>query len=186
MFGAPILWNENNQITGESIKMYTKNETIDKVEVIGSAFIYSKEDTLAINQVSGKHITAYLTNGKITKADVSGNALSVYFVEEDDESAEKDAPTEYVGINRAESSELYLYFGEKNQIKRIVMTPASNGVMYTPDKINQPKITKLDGFTDYEYMRPKDQYDIYNIKNKKALEEAVTNSKASKRRRTEY
>lgn len=186
MFGAPILWNENNQITGETIKMYTKNETIDKVEVIGSAFIYSKEDTLAINQVSGKHITAYLTNGKITKADVSGNALSVYFVEEDDESAEKDAPTEYVGINRAESSELYLYFGEKNQIKRIVMTPASNGVMYTPDKINQPKITKLDGFTDYEYMRPKDQYDIYNIKNKKALEEAVTNSKASKRRRTEY
>ena len=186
MFGAPILWNENNQITGETIKMYTKNETIDKVEVIGSAFIYSKEDTLAINQVSGKHITAYLTNGKITKADVSGNALSVYFVEEDKDSTKEDAPTEYVGINRAESSELYLYFGEKNQIKRIVMTPASNGVMYTPDKINQPKLTKLDGFADYEYMRPQDQNDIYNIKNKKALEEAITNSKTSKRRRTEY
>jgi hypothetical protein len=184
MFGTPILWNENNQITGESIKIYSKNETIDKVEIIGSAFIYSKEDTLAINQVSGKHITAHLTNGKITKADVSGNALSVYFVEEDNE--DKDAPTEYVGINRAESSELHLYFGEKNQIKKIVMTPSSNGVMYTPDKIGQPKVTKLDGFADYEYMRPKDQYDIYNYKNKKALEEAITNSKASKRRRTEY
>jgi hypothetical protein len=58
--------------------------------------------------------------------------------------------------------------------------------MYTPDKIGQPKVTKLDGFADYEYMRPKDQYDIYNYKNKKALEEAITNSKASKRRRTEY
>lgn len=186
MFGSPILWNENNQITGETIKMYSKKETIDKVEIIGSAFIYSKEDTLAINQVSGKHITAYLTNGKITKADVSGNALSVYFVEEDKDSTKVEAPTEYVGINRAESSELYLYFGEKNQIKRIVMTPASNGVMYTPDKINQPKLTKLDGFADYEYMRPQDQNDIYNIKNKKALEEAITNSKTSKRRRTEY
>lgn len=186
MFGTPILWNENNQITGESIKMYTKNETINKVEIIGSAFIYSKEDTLAINQVSGKHITAYLADGKISKADVSGNALSIYFVEEDNESASEDTPTEYVGINRAESSELHLYFGKNNQIKKIVMTPSSNGVMYTPDKINQPKVTKLDGFADYEYMRPKDQNDIYNYKNKKALEEAVANSKTSKRRRTEY
>jgi lipopolysaccharide export system protein LptA len=185
MFGTPILWNENNQITGESIKMYTKNETINKVEIIGSAFIYSKEDTLAINQVSGKHITAYLADGKISKADVSGNALSIYFVEEDNESASEDTPTEYVGINRAESSELHLYFGKKNQIKKIVMTPSSNGVMYTPDKINQPKVTKLDGFADYEYMRPKDQNDIYNYKNKKALEEA-NSSKTSKRRRTEY
>jgi putative NADH-flavin reductase len=187
MFGAPILWNENNQITGESIKMYTKNETIDKVDIIGSAFIYSKEDTLAINQVSGKVITAYLTDGKLTKADVSGNALSVYFVEEERDSTQVDAPKEYVGINRAESSELYLYFGEKNQIKKIVMTPASNGVMYTPDKINQNNVTRLGGYADYEYMRPKDQNDIYNIKNKKALEDAIeANSKTSKRRRKDY
>ena len=187
MFGTPILWNENNQITGECIKMYTKNETINKVDVIGSAFIYSKDDTLAINQVSGKLITAYLNDGKLTKADVSGNALSVYFVEEEIDSTKVDAPKEYVGINRAESSELFLYFGEKNQVKKIVMTPASNGVMYTPDKINQSKITRLGGYADYEYMRPKDQYDIYNIKNKKALEEAISTSKtSSKRRRTEY
>ncbi len=186
MFGAPILWNENNQITGESIKFYTKKETIDRVEVIGSAFIYSKEDTLAINQVSGKHITAYLNDGKLYKADVSGNALSVYFVEEDRDSTQVDAPKEYVGINKAESSELYLYFGDKNQIKKIVMTPASNGIMYTPDKKEQTSITRLGGYADYEYMRPLDKNDIYNIKNKKALEEALTTSKTSKRRRTEY
>lgn len=186
MFGAPILWNENNQITGESIKFYTKKETIDRVEVIGSAFMYSKDDTLAINQVSGKVITAYLTNGKLYKADVSGNALSVYFVEEDRDSTQVDAQKEYVGINKAESSELYLYFGDKNQIKKIVMTPASNGIMYTPDKKEQTSITRLGGYADYEYMRPLDKNDIYNIKNKKALEEALTTSKTSKRRRTEY
>ena len=65
------------------------------------------------------------------------------------------------------------------------MTPNSNGVMYTPDKISQTKLTRLNGFADYEYMRPKDQYDIYNYKNKKALEEA-NSSKTSKRKRTEY
>lgn len=189
MFGAPIIWNENNQITGESIKMYTKNQAIDKVDVIGNAFMFSKDDTLAINQVSGKLITAYITDGKLTKADVNGNAISVYFVEEDKDSTqvEPNAPKEYVGINRAESSELYLYFGDKNQIEKIVMTPSSSGIMYTPDKITQTKLTRLGGYADYEYMRPKDQYDIYNYKNKKALEEAnEATSKASKRRRTEY
>ena len=185
MFGSPIIWNGRNQITGEKIKMYTKNETIDKVDVIGNAFIYSKNDTLAINQVSGKLITAYLTNGKLTKADVSGNAISVYFVEEDRDSTQINEPKEYVGINRAESSELRIFFGEKNQIRKISMTPNSNGVMYTPDKMSQTKITRLSGYADYEYMRPTDQYDIYNLKNKKALEEAIS-SKTSKRKRTEY
>ena len=186
MFGAPIIWNENNQITGESIKMYIKNKNVDKVDVIGSAFIFSKNDTLAINQVSGKLITAYISDGKLYKADVSGKALSVYFVEDEPDSTEVNAPKEYVGVNRAESSELRLYFGEGNKIEKIIMTPNSNGVMYTPNKISEPKISKLEGYADYEYIRPKDQYDIYNFKNKKALEEAITNSKTSKRRRTEY
>jgi lipopolysaccharide export system protein LptA len=186
LYGSPIIWNKNNQITGEIITMHIKDEVVDMVEVIGSAFIYSKDDTLAINQVSGKLITSYFQNGKLNKAHVSGNALSVYFVEEDSKNTKYETTKEYTGINRAESSELYLYFKEKNQIKKIVMTPNSNGVMYTPDKIDKPEITKLDGFADYEYMRPKDQYDIYNYKNKKALEEAITNSKTSKRRRTEY
>lgn len=185
MFGNPILWNGNNQITGESIKMYTKNESIEKVEVIGNAFIYSKDDTLAINQVSGKLITAYLEDGKLYKAHVNGNALSVYFVEEESDSTKTEKSKEYVGINRAESSELQIYFEDKNKIKKISMTPSSNGVMYTPDKVSQTKITRLDGYADYEYMRPSDQYDIYNYKNKKALEEA-NSSKTSKRRRTEY
>ncbi len=186
MFGAPIIWNENNQITGESIKMYIKNKNVDKVDVIGSAFIFSKNDTLAINQVSGKLITAYISDGKLYKADVSGNALSVYFVEDEPDSTQVNAPKEYVGINRAESSELRLYFGEGNKIEKIIMTPKSNGIMHTPNKISEPTISKLKGYADYEYIRPKDKYDIYNYKNKKALEEAITNSKTSKRRRTEY
>ena len=185
MFGCPILWNGNNQITGETIKMYTKGENVDKVEIIGNAFLYSKEDTLAINQVSGKIITAYLEDGKLYKAHVNGNAISVYFVEEDSDNPKTDTSKEYVGINRAESSELHIYFEDKNKIKKIAMTPSSNGVMYTPDKISQTKLTRLDGFADYEYIRPTDQYDIYNYKNKKALEEA-SSSKTSKRRRTEY
>jgi putative NADH-flavin reductase len=165
--------------------MYTKNENIDKVEVIGNAFIYSKEDTLAINQVSGKLITAYLQDSKLYKAHVNGNAISVYFVEEERDSTQTEMPKEYVGINRAESSELQIYFEDKNKIKKISMTPSSNGVMYTPDKISQTKLTRLKGFADYEYMRPIDQYDIYNYKNKKALEDANA-SKTLKRRRTEY
>lgn len=187
MFGSPIIWNQNNQITGRKIKMFTNNGNIDKVEIHDNAFMFAKEDSIAINQVSGKLITAYLVEGKLKKANVSGNALSVYFVEEEKDSTHIDTPKEYVGINRAESSELHIYFGEENQIKKLVMTPASNGVMYTPESINKESVTKLNGFADYEYIRPKDQNDIYNYKNKKALEIATENiSKTSKRRRTEY
>jgi lipopolysaccharide export system protein LptA len=181
LYGTPILWNDSNQYTGNTIHIFTQNGDIDRVKLEQNAFIFSVEDSTGINQLSGKEITGYMANNKLYKAHVKGNALSVYFVKEEDQ--EGITEPEYTGVNRAESSDLILYFTDKNGIKKIIMSPASNGILYTPNKLNDKKVTRLDGFNDHNNIRPKSKTDIYVPKNKETLQAAQTANKVRKRRK---
>ncbi len=174
LYGTPVCWNEKKQITGDSIYMYSKDEELDKIDVLGNAFVFMEVDTIAYNQVSGKQIRAYVNDGRVDRIDVEGNAMSIYFVEEDQDTTSTAKPEiekekKYVGINRAESSKLVVYVDEDNRPKRITMSPASIGTMYTPDKITQRDITLLEGFLNCRPIRPKDKYDIYVPKDKTVL-----------------
>lgn len=188
MYGAPIMWNNDNQFTASEIHMHIANKEVDRVTLEQNGFIFSLEDSTLYNQVSGKQVVGYFANSKLYKAHVMGNALSVYFVKEDEQ--QSDSATidpyeepEYIGINRAESSDLVLYFSEDNRIKRLIMSPASNGILHTPDKKYQTTITRLEGFFNYKAIRPKNATDIYIPKNKEALKAAQAANKARKRRK---
>lgn len=174
LYGTPVCWNEKKQITGDSIYMYSKGEELDKIDVLGNAFVFMEIDSLAFNQVSGKQIRAYVNDGRVDRIDVEGNATSIYFVEEDHDTTGTPEPQinqekKYVGINRAESSKLVIFVDEENRPRRITMSPASNGTMYTPDKITKRDITILEGFLNCRPIRPKDKFDIYNPKDKSVL-----------------
>jgi lipopolysaccharide export system protein LptA len=173
MFGTPIAWNENNQITGDSIYLLTKDNKVNKILVQGAAFMFMKSDSTEYNQVSGKQFTGYVKDEHLYKLFVDGNALSIYFVKEEADSTEEATSdsAEYIGINKAESSELTIYIGQDNKPERIVMTPASNGTMYTPDKRTNLELTRLKGFIDCASLRPKDKIDIYNKKDKHLLKQ---------------
>ena len=185
LYGSPIMWNDSNQFTASEAIVYMANNEVERIELEADAFIFSKVDSTAINQVSGNNIVGYLKESKLYKADVSGNALSVYFIEEEPDSTQVDAPKEpsYVGINKAESSELFLYFTEDNKIKRLVMTPQSNGVLHSPKKAKDTKVTRLAGYQDYQSLRPTSKTDIYIPKKREALTAEEPAAKARKKRR---
>ncbi len=184
LFGTPVAWQDKNQATGDSILIYSKNGGVEKVEIIGAAFMFMRNDSTEFNQLSGKKVTCYVDSGRLKKVFVDGNALSVYFAEEDKDPSEPPSDTlEYVGINVSESSELTMYISKDNKPERIILTPASSGVMYTPDKRTNTDITMLKGFLDCAVLRPKDKYDIYNFKDKQALREAADKKPKHKRKK---
>lgn len=185
LYGTPILWNDSNQYTGNIIHIYTANGDVDKILLDQNAFIFSIEDSIGINQLSGKEITGYMANNKLHKAHVSGNALSVYFVREETDSLQTtpNEDPEYTGVNRAESSDLVLFFTDKNSVKRIIMSPASNGTLYTPKSIHNHGVTRLSGFNNHNGIRPRNKTDIYTPKNKETLKAAQTANKVRKRRK---
>ena len=154
MHGDPVLWTENNQLSGDFIKAVMKNEQVDRINVENNAMVIQREDSAYFNQISGKQIIAYIDSSQLHKVDVNGNAETIYFPRD-----EKDSTL--IGINKTESSYVVMYFKNK-VVERIVLTSASSGTMYPLDQLKGSELL-LKNFFWIDEQRPKSDKDVLII-----------------------
>lgn len=160
MYYTPILWMDSTQITGDSIYLFNRNNSIYKIAIYHNAFIINLQDPDVYNQTKGKWMEAFIENKKIDKVEVDGNAESIYFIKE------KDA---YNGANKSTSAFITVSFkdGDVNRIKLTGMPDAE----FTPMKKINVSSFRLDGFKWYGDKQPRSKYDI--IRDKKQYEKYV-------------
>ena len=151
LFGMPICWNEDNQMSADQIDIYFKNETVDYMHGVGNALAVKREGFSEFNQLAGKEMLAYVKDGDVYLVDVKGNAETIFYPREDDGS--------YVGVNRTQSSFVKMYM-QNRQIDYVVFTTATTGVMIPIDQA-LPEETKLSGFFWAEAERPLRPADIF-------------------------
>ena len=158
MFKDPIVWNINQQLLGDEIQVFLKDSVINRAHVINNAFSIQqlKSDTTLYNQVSSKEMFAYFNEGKIREAQAKDNVLIGYYFEEGDSVA--------IIYNYQETTELRMFL--ENQKLKSVWTPKTQGTMYPPNQIPADR-KHLKGFAWYDYIRPKDRYDIFEWRPKK-------------------
>ncbi len=84
---APVLWNENAQLIGDSVFIRLKNNRLDYMKIISDASIISKQENyeMKYDQISGKVIELFFDEDGLIRTEVEGNALSIYYMYEDDE-----------------------------------------------------------------------------------------------------
>ncbi len=151
LFGLPICWNEDNQISADQIDIYLKNETVDYLHGVGNAFTAKREGINEFDQMTGKEMFAYVRDGDVYLVDVQGNAETVFYPREDDGS--------YLGVNRTQSSFIKLFMKER-QIDYVVFTTATTGVMIPLDQALETE-KYLAGFFWAEAERPRSPEDIF-------------------------
>ena len=149
-FGEPVLWSEENQLTAEFIELYTKNQQPDRLEMINSAFIISMEDSTKYNQIKGRNMTGYIRESALQRIDVDGNSQTIYFARDGED---------YIGANKAESSNLKIFFKE-NKIQRILFMPNTDGTFYPLEKF-PPSDARLENFRWFGEFRPKNKEDVF-------------------------
>jgi hypothetical protein len=101
LIGRPILWNFENQMTGDIMHLVGNKETekLDSLKVLNNAFLVSK-DTLGTgyNQVKGLNLYGKFRDNKLYEADIIKNTEVVYYMRNDDH--------ELIGINKNVSSKI--------------------------------------------------------------------------------
>lgn len=167
MYRDPILWNEGQQLLGEEIKIFLNDSTIDWAHIINQALTVEMKDSLHYNQVSGKEIKAYFDNGEMRKVDVIANVLVIFYPQEEDSTM--------IGMNTSETSLLTMHL-QNRKMKRMVMSPKSDGVLYPMDQIPADKM-KLPTFVWFDYIRPRNKEDIFEWRAKKAGETLRTSTR---------
>jgi lipopolysaccharide export system protein LptA len=175
MYVDPVLWNENQQLLGEEIKIYMNDSTIDWAHIINQALAVEQKDSLRYNQITGREMKAYFEEGEMRRVEVIANLLMVYYPEESDGSL--------IGMDYGEGSLLHMFLRE-GKMKKAIMIGKSNGVLYPLDQIPAGK-DKLTTFVWLDNMRPKDKEDIFNWVGKSSgqvLHKSTRKSTGSKKR----
>lgn len=150
MYGIPIIWNEQNQITADSISVFTKNKKVDRAELVLNSFIAQKETEKYYNQIKGRSMTVFFNDkNKISKVDVKGNGQTVYFV--------KDS-TEIEGVNLATSSNIGINLDE-GKVSTMVFKVKPESNIFPLGKVEESQI-KLKGFKWTPENRPVSRFDI--------------------------
>lgn len=101
LFHKPILWNGLNQITGDTMRVFTANNTVSALQVSGNAFIASEVRPGHYNQIAGKTMNNGFDAGKLKTVHVEGNAASIYYLRDN----ETDTAL-YTGINKVSSASM--------------------------------------------------------------------------------
>lgn len=140
MYRSPMLWAEENQLYGDTIKVWMKNGEADSMWLGANSFLVSEEDTVGFNQMKGKEMRASFRNGDMYRLAVIGNSESIYFAKEED-----TTETRYQGMNQALAQAINLYF-EDNELQKIVFLSQPEGsfkpmfeVLFQPNRLDGMK-----------------------------------------------
>lgn len=157
LYKSPVLWNERQQLSGDTIEIFMNDSTVDMVHIKDYCFAIEDMDSIHFNQLKGRDLKAYFEGKEARYIIVSGNAESIFYPEEKDKSI--------MGMNQTESSFLSINLRNR-KIEKLKLWPKAIGKM-TPLADLHPEQTKLKDFQWYDYMRPLNKDDIFRKVSKK-------------------
>ena len=145
----------------KQLVIYMNDSTIDWAHIQNQALSVERLDSANYNQVTGKEMKAFFKGKEMRQVDVIGSVRLVYYP------MEKDST--FIGMNISETSQLSMFL-ENRKLKKMIMSPKSNGTLYPMTQIPSNK-KKLDNFAWFDYVRPLSKEDIFNWRGKGAGQE---------------
>jgi lipopolysaccharide export system protein LptA len=150
LIGRPVVWNGENQLTGDVIHLIGDNKTekIDSLKVLNNAFIIAL-DTLGTgyNQAKGLNMYGKFKDNKLDYIDLIKNTEAIYYVYDD---------STLTGIEKKISSRINITF-EENKINILTSYQNVESLMYPETQLPE-NTRKLRGFNwrGDEIIRTKD------------------------------
>ena len=157
LYRDPIVWSGNRQIVGEEINVYSNDSTIDSIYVRRQALLVEQMDSVHYNQVAAQLMRSYFEKGEMSLNCADGNVYVINFP------LEKDSLILYQ--NYTETSKLKMYM-EHRKLRRL-WAPAAEGCFYAVGTAPHER-TYLSNFAWFDYIRPRDKYDLFEWRGKKA------------------
>lgn len=151
LFRDPIVWASKNQITGDTIFLFTKNKKADRLYVFENGMVVSQSDSGLYNQIRGNTINGYFKDGAMDFMKAKGNAESIYYL--------KDEDSAYIGVHRSTADVIDLFFKDK-ELNRVVYRNEVQATTIPFRQINFAEM-RLRNFKWLEGRRPKSKYELF-------------------------
>ena len=158
LFQHPILWSQNSELKGDSIRVFLADSVLEKAQILGNASSIMKVDTgSCYNQLSGKRIDAWFNESVLTKAKVSGQAWTIFYPIEE-QKIDTVLTRKRKGLNRLFASELIVYL-DSGEVTRITFFDKPDGVFFPMEQI-EDKERFIKNFAWNPMLRPRNPYEM--------------------------
>ena len=117
LLGNPTVRSEEEELTGDSVKMIIVNNKPSVLSLIGNAKVLSYTNDTLQNQMMGKILDAQFTGGDIDVVDIKGNGKILYYTIDDFNS---------VSINKATCSQIKMHFRNR-EVESIILLNSPEG-----------------------------------------------------------
>jgi lipopolysaccharide export system protein LptA len=150
LFKNPIVWAQENQITGDTIYLYTENRKPKRFYVFENALAINKVEKDLYNQVKGNTINGMFKNGNIEFFRAKGSAENIYYT--------ADEEGGFIGVNRSTSDVIDVTFQERKPYK-VVFRNNLQGTLSPIRQVNNAEL-RVRGFKWQDNRRPKTKFDL--------------------------
>lgn len=151
LYYEPTVWNKDNQISGDTILLFTKKKKAERLDVFENAMMIQRLNIDYYNQLRGRVMKAFFKEGEISLTDVKGSSESIYFARDDDSA--------FVAMTRTEADKIQMLF-ENRQLQQVKYISSIKSTTYPMRKIPEDK-NKLEGFEWRDEKRPKDKFSLF-------------------------
>jgi lipopolysaccharide export system protein LptA len=149
LYTAPVIWSEEDQLTSDSMAVFTKNRQTDRLELYNNAFVASKVDTARFNQLKGRTLTGHFKNNELYKINLKGNGEVIYYLLDGEKIA---------GVDQTKCANIEILF-DKGRMSEIYEYENPEGFTDPPLPLTH---LRLEGFKWLDSLRPKKKNDIFN------------------------
>lgn len=150
LFKSPIVWAQENQITGDTIYLYTENKKPHRFYVFENALAINRAEKELYNQVKGNTINGLFKGGNIETFRAKGSAENIYYT--------ADEQGGFIGVNRSTSDVIDVTFKERKPYK-VVFRNNLQGTLSPMKQINSADL-HVRGFKWYDDKRPKSKFEL--------------------------
>ncbi len=144
LFENPFVWSDSTQFSGDTIDLYLKNSTLDRIHAKGNGLILNQIESEYFNQIKGRDIKVFFAADTLDQMLVEGNAEAYYYM--------LDKLDAFIGVNTTICSKIHFKFAQK-QIRDIRFYETPTSKMIPIQEVN-PIALRLSNFFWNEASKP--------------------------------
>lgn len=149
----PILWNEENQIVAEIVRVFSRNEQLYRADFEENPIMVQWVIDSLYNQVTGDRMEAFFENNNIRRLEVLNNSKAYYYLQENN-------PEEIGGFLDLESKDMFFIFNDSMRLEYLKAETDDVYAIYPMDKIPETHTQRFPNFEWLPHLRPKDRWDV--------------------------
>lgn len=154
LFGGPVLWSEENQLSADTIHVYLSDSTLEAAVARSGVIGMQQIDTMMYNQLSSQKLNIFFQDSTARFMEALDSVESIFYFA-------KEGTKQYYAMNRMKSDRMFASFAN-DSLQKVKWVP-SWGKVY-PIKLTDPALRRLPGFGWKGDDRPSGPDDIFRSK----------------------